>query len=361
MTERSFIPLAWRQLVVAVSILQAFTVAAADTYTPAFPNVEYANVNGTSLQLDLYLPSTLPPSAMPVVIWIHGGGWNSGLKYPCDAAPLTKAGYAVISPTYRFAPANPWPAQIYDCKAVVRWVRANASFYRLDTNRIAAWGFSAGGHLASMLGTTGGVSALEGNEGFTGVSSAVEAVIAWSGPSDLSTEGSQQLPDSIVQHNAPDSPEAQLLGCAVPTCPDKALAASPVAYASADDPPFLIMHGTHDTTVPPPQARELSDRLAAAGCVDVTLWYLPGAGHGGDPFTAAIPAVQNWLDRHFKSGYQSSAFTMADVCRAMEINSGFARSGATDVTRLATPAANRIDLPAVVRLARKVAGLSANP
>lgn len=350
-----------RRLLLSLVILAAVSVCAdAQTYTPAFSNIEYANVGGVSLKMDIYMP-TPPPVSMPVVVWIHGGAWNGGDKYPCDAAPLISAGYAVVSPNYRFCQAYKWPAQIYDCKSVIRWIRANASLYRLDGNHIAVWGISAGGHLAAMLGTTGNVAALEGTEGFTGTSSRVQAVVTWAAPTHLTTMGSQELPGSVMHHDTPDAPEALLLGCQVPTCPDLADAASPVTYASSDDPPFLIMHGTQDLYVPPLQAQELNNRLVAAGVVDSTLWYLPYGQHGGAAFTAQIPAVQNWLDRHLKTGFQANASTMADVCRSLGIAAGFNRSSPVDISRLANPAATRVDLAGVVRQARRVAGLSANP
>lgn len=340
--------------------LLAATGCRAQTYTPAFANVEYALVNSKSLQLDIYLPTPIPASA-PVVVWLHGGGWYSGVKYPCDAAALSAAGYAVVSPYYRLSTEAVWPAQIYDCKAVIRWVRANASFYHFDSNRIAVLGFSAGGHLAALLGTTGELAALEGSEGYTGYSSKVQAAISWSGPTDLTTEDSQKLSGSTADYTSATAAETRLLGCSVLTCPDKALAASPVSYASSDDPPFLLVHGAVDMTIPPLQSQELYNRLVQAGVVDSTLWFLPGIGHDGAALDATIPALQNWLDRHFKAGYQANAYTMVDLCRALRASAGLGRSSAADLTRMANPPSGKLDITAAARIARKVAGLSPNP
>lgn len=237
------------------------------------PDITYATVAGTDLKLDLYLPTTA--GAHPVVVYLTGGAWMIGSRkgYPVPlpwghittvAHELAQRGYAVASVDYRLSDKAQWPAQIHDVKAAVRWLRANASTYGLDPNRFAAWGDSAGGHLSAMLGVSGGVPELEGDEGNPGYSSRVQAVADWFGPADLTTMQAQTIPFG-QSHDGETAPEAKLLGCAIPACPEKARAASPVSYVSADSPPFLFQHGELDHLVPYGQSVELRDALNRAG------------------------------------------------------------------------------------------------
>ena len=141
-------------------------------------DLTYATVDGAALQLDLYLPDDYA-KPLPLVVWIHGGGWVSGQRSPCPIARLATRGYAVASISYRLAQGVAvFPAQLHDCKAAVRWLRTNAWRFGCDGERIGVWGASAGGHLAALLGTVQGDPALEGSEGVTGVSSRVQCVVA---------------------------------------------------------------------------------------------------------------------------------------------------------------------------------------
>ncbi len=144
----------------------------------------YERINGTVLTLDLYCPKKVSGS-LPVIVWIHGNGWSRGRKERCPAVTLVQDGYAAASIDYRLTTTAPFPAQIEDCKAAVRWLRANASTYHLDPDHIGVWGHSAGGHLAALLGTSGGVRELEGTGDNMSYSSRVQAVCDVSGPSDL--------------------------------------------------------------------------------------------------------------------------------------------------------------------------------
>ena len=153
----------------------------------ALRDIEYARVGNKSLKLDLYVPDGAGP--FPVIVWVHGGGWTSGDKALSASGPQvrqTARGYAVASINYRFSQEAKFPAQIEDCKAAVRWLRAHAAEHNLDPARIAVWGDSAGGHLASLMGASGGASDLEGDEGNLDYSSRVEAVVDWFGPSTCS-------------------------------------------------------------------------------------------------------------------------------------------------------------------------------
>lgn len=226
--------------------------------------------------LDLYLPNG-DDSAKPLVVWIHGGAWKMGDKRGGPIIPLLSAGYAVASINYRLVPEVRFPEQVFDCKAAVRFLRAHASEYHIDPERIGAFGASAGGHLAALLGTSGGVEALEGKEGNLNFSSRVQAVCDWNGVSDVST-AEQQL---RAIHGDPIAPEAipPFLGGTVQEVPQKAREASPVTYAGKGNPPFLIMHGNRDTTVPIAQSQELQEVLKSKG-VPVSFITVNGAKHG---------------------------------------------------------------------------------
>jgi acetyl esterase/lipase len=257
-------------------------------------DVEYARAGTKRLLLDLYVPEGAGP--FPVIVWIHGGAWLSGDKDDTPAVREVGRGYAVASINYRLSFEATYPAQIVDCKAAVRWLRANAGQYRLDPNRIGAWGSSAGGHLAALLGTSASVSDLEGSLGNEGFSSRVQAVVDWYGPTDLLKMNEQKLPCDLVNHDAAFSPESLLVGCAIQTCKDKTRRASPLTYITPDDPPFLIVHGTNDCLVSPQQSEILHNALQAAS-INSTLFYIQGAGHGGDAFDRA--EIQTLVDNFF--------------------------------------------------------------
>lgn len=280
----------------SLSALVFSALAAAQTLpAPDLANVVYGNAGGVALKLDVYYPNPRPAGALPLVVWIHGGGWRSGSKL--DARPALKllpAGYAVASFDYRLSQQAKWPAQIHDCKGAVRYLRANAASLGIDTGKIVAFGSSAGGHLASMLGTSGGIAALEGTVGGNpGFSSRVKAVADFYGPADLPTMGGS--------HDNAASAEGELLGCAIPGCLDKAREASPQTHVTADDAPFSLHHGTADGTVNYSQSVNFDAALRAAG-VPSKLWTYHGSGHGGPAFTSdsAIARVAEFFAEALK-------------------------------------------------------------
>jgi acetyl esterase/lipase len=242
--------------------------------------VPYAALPGARpLELDLYLPAARPA---PVVVFVHGGGWRVGSRhsagpaYPGTTAfeAVARAGVAVASVDHRLSGEALWPAQLHDVKAAVRWLRARAGELGVDPERVYAWGESAGGHLAALLGLTAGDPGLEGEVGVTGPSSAVAAVAAWYPPTDLPA-----LPGDLgTDPAAADSREAQLLGAPVATVPDRAAQASPVTHASPGAPPFLLLHGRADRLIPCVQSERLRDALQDAG-VPVGLTTYDGADH----------------------------------------------------------------------------------
>ena len=228
--------------------------------------------------LDVYVPAgSVEP--LPLVIWIHGGGWQNGSKATGGPAiSLLSQGFAVASINYRLSGDDVFPAQIEDCKAAIRFLRARAEDYNVDPRRFGVWGSSAGGHLVALLGTSGDVKDLEGAVGdFDEVTSRVQAVCDWFGPTDLLQMGGR--------HDDAESPESKLIGGPIQERKAEAARANPIAYVSPDDPPFLIMHGSSDPAVPFHQSELLEAALKKVG-VESTLVKLVGAGHGGPEFTS---------------------------------------------------------------------------
>ncbi|HAF16446.1 MAG TPA: hypothetical protein DHU55_15255 [Blastocatellia bacterium] len=257
----------------------------------------YKRVNGEVLTLDLYSPEKFS-GPLPVIVWIHGGGWSRGRKERSPAVALVHDGYAVASIDYRLSSVVPFPAQIEDCKAAVRWLRANASKYNLDPDHIGVWGHSAGGHLAALLGTSGGVRELEGDGDNMSYSSRVQAVCDVSGPSDLVRLYQEASQSSADKSGKVMSAVAGLVGGSAEQNQTKTIAASPIHYVSKDDPPFLIIHGENDSTVPVTQAKSFAAALKAAG-VETTLEIAPARGHGagGPRFRLMVKA---FFDKYLK-------------------------------------------------------------
>ena len=257
-----------------------------------YSNLEYSRPGGTPLLLDLYLPQR-NEGRLPVIVWIHGGGWRAGNKEGCHAIGMAPRGYAVASINYRLSQEAVFPAQIEDCKAAIRYLRAEADWYNLDRDHIGVWGASAGGHLAALVGAAGDARQLDGGGGNLKFSSRVQAVCDWFGPSDFS--------QFAAGTGAADGVVAQLLGGPVSEKSELAAMASPVTHVTKDDPPFLVMHGGKDNLVSLEQSRRLYDALKGAG-VEVTLRVLPGAGHGGPAFSSPeiLEEVAVFFDRHLK-------------------------------------------------------------
>jgi acetyl esterase/lipase len=255
--------------------------------------VEFARTGGPAgrpLLLDLYLPEPAEnvagtggagtrPGAReklrPAIVHFHGGGWRVGARSSLGPVTdgfgltpfevLAEAGFVVASADYRLSPEAHFPAQLHDAQAAVRWLRDHAADYRVDPNRIYAWGDSAGGHLASLVGLLGG-------------DSRVAAVAAWYSPTDLNRMGEQALPNAVARATDPGSREEQHIGAVLAEEPQKAAAASPVSFVTPGAPPFLLVHGTADRFVPAAQSETLAAELEKAGA-DVELLLLDGADH----------------------------------------------------------------------------------
>ena len=261
----------------------------------AYRDVVYVTDGHERQKLDLYVPDT--GKNLPLIIWVHGGAWRGGDKTHYVRMEYLKTGYAGASINYRLSQHAVFPAQIEDVKAAVRWLRANAETYRLDPNRFAAWGSSAGGHLVALLGTTGDVEEFEVGENLQ-VSSRIQAVVDYFGPTDFLQMDAQSLPDGLV-HDAPDSPESQLVGGPIQEYKDRVSRANPITYVSKDDSPFLIIHGDKDKLVPYQQSVLLKDALEEAG-VPVTFYRVEGGGHGWFRDSKVPELTKAFLEQHLK-------------------------------------------------------------
>lgn len=272
--------------------------------------LDIAYASGSSAQkLDIFLPDTMK-TQNPVVVWVHGGGWKSGDKTEFRNTnrlkELRKRGYVVVVINYRLSGEAKFPVQIYDVKAAIRWIRANAYMYKFNPDKIAVWGSSAGGHLSALTGTSGGVTELEdlsmGNESY---SSKVQAVVDWYGPTDLIKMDSMALAQgcSSSTHSAVNSPESELIGFQITARPDLVAKANPITYISADDPPFFIEHGLLDCTVAYGQSQLLHDKMIPVlGTQKVKIKFLANSGHGGGLFNDAATDAEaiDFLDLYLK-------------------------------------------------------------
>jgi acetyl esterase/lipase len=256
-------------------------------------NIPYVTDGHERNLLDLFVPENVD-GPLPLIIWIHGGGWQNGSKENC--LPLrqgyTQQGYAVASINYRLTSHAVFPAQVEDCKAAIRWLRAHAAENNIDPDRFGAWGSSAGGHLVALVGTSGDVSEFDVGEHLK-TSSRVQAVCDYYGPTDFTVFVTTPGYES---HAKVDSPEGKLVGGLVMENAEKAARLNPITYVSKDDPPFLIIHGDSDGTVPFNQSQLLYEAMKEAG-TSVHFHTIHGAGHGGPGFTT--PVVQTMVQKFF--------------------------------------------------------------
>jgi acetyl esterase/lipase len=266
-------------------------------------DLQYAEVGGQALTLDLYQPAEPHP---PLLVWLHGGHWEVGSKDRMPLGALVERGYAIASVDFRPASQAPFPGQVQEIKAALRYLRARAPDYGYDATRIGLLGVSSGGHLAALVGTTNGYADLEGKLGeHVGVSSEVQAIVSYCGASDLLTILAQSTPYGLGIRE----PALKTLLGALPN-DNEALArlASPVFQVDAHDPPLLLLHGDQDPQMPINQAHELQGAYERAG-LDAKLIVLHGAGHGGAAFYDAerTNLVAAFLDEHLRRNLASNA------------------------------------------------------
>ena len=293
-----------RTALVAVSLAHAAESAVRVTKDIAFLSPDRAE------KLDLYLPADPPAGKLsPALVWIHGGGWSGGTKNEarakniCDT--LADAGYVAISIDYKLGDGA-WPTNLHDCKNAVRFLRANAAKYRIDSDRIAVAGGSAGGHLALMVALTAGKKDLEPGAPYPGGSSAVRCVVNFYGITDLLTRqqtdtkgnptATRKLMGNSLKYFGADSAEADILRVA-----------SPVTHVTKNSPPMLTLHGRADATVDYPQAEELA-RVAKERGASHELLLLDDVGHTFDlqtwskkPLPTDLrPVMLAFLAKHMK-------------------------------------------------------------
>ena len=265
-------------------------------------NLEYSKVGNNSLLLDLYFPDTYlleNTSALPVIIYVHGGGWRKGDKRECPAKELATEllteGYVIACIDYRLSGQAKFPAQIQDVKAAVRWLRANAIKYNLNPDQFGAWGISAGGHLVSLLGTSGNITEFESGDNLE-YSSQVQAVVDWFGSVD---------PLKIIGLNEVHTEYYEAVGELLGTSKleqysiEKVNTINPITYITADDPPFLIMHGDQDKTVPFNQSLIFYQALIK-NKINSTLYEAKGEGHSLDD-PKYIKMMVSFFDLHLKN------------------------------------------------------------
>jgi acetyl esterase/lipase len=272
-------------------------------------DVAYAT-QSPAQKMDIYLPD-IGDGPFSVIVTIHGGAWMFGDKGDIKNVHFLeglKRNFAVVCVNYRLSGEAQFPKQIYDCKAAVRFLRANAEKYHLDVERIAAWGASAGAHLAALLGTSRKVRKLEDfTMGNPDASSAVHAVVDWYGPTESFIKMDEQLIASGMgepNHSFSDSPESQLLGQTITEVPDLVRFASPMTYIKATMPPFLIQHGLKDSIVPVQQSLNFAAEIEkATDSKRVTLEILNDADHGDALFETPknVVRVLDFLEHQLKT------------------------------------------------------------
>lgn len=257
-----------------LATLLLVTAAFADTQT----DIEYARVSDLSLKLDLHRPAAANP---PLIVYVHGGAWRAGSKKDVPIDKLLDHGFAIASVDYRLSTQAPFPAQIHDIKAAVRFLRAKSSLYQINTRRIAIIGSSAGGHLAALVGVTNGHRELEGKVGdCLDQSSDVQCIVSLYGASNLQAILAQSTEFGLKMR----VPALQLLLGGQPSeKPDLAKLASPVAHLDKNDPPLLLIHGDADPQMPPEQSAEFA-KACQLMKLQVRHLTLPGSKHGGPEF-----------------------------------------------------------------------------
>ena len=284
------------QRVLAV-LLSFLTGAIASAKGKDLRDIPFAVVGDTTLKLDLYLPASGAPAGL--IVWVHGGAWRAGSRSDVDLKPMVDRGWAIASVDYRLSPIARFPAQIYDIKAAIRFLRAHAKDYGYPAERFVISGSSAGGHLAALVGVSNGETELEGSEGeFTKESSSVQAIVDLYGASNLTTILAQSTPHGIeVRKPALDL----LLGGQPDVQRDLARLASPVFHVDASDPPLLLLHGDQDPQMPINQSHELQGAYEKAG-LKVEFKVLHGSGHGGQAFTddTRLAAIDAFLRTCFR-------------------------------------------------------------
>ena len=269
-------------------------VAEFDGSVESYPDLVYSVLPGyRPLRLDLYKPKRPPANAagFPLVLYIHGGGWQSGhtrhsgafANWPAVLAQLSSKGYVVVSVDYRLSSEARFPAALQDVKTAIRWLRSKSTDFAIDRSKTVVWGGSAGGQLAALAATSCGVEELapkfvkdgkpDPTSPLASQSDCVQGLVAWYGVFDFAAQPlANQRPESA------GSPVGKYLGCNPAQCGATASLASPIAHVEARDPPALLIHGEIDKVVPVAQSKAFHAALQARN-VPVDLMIIPGVDH----------------------------------------------------------------------------------
>ena len=270
----------------------AFSQTLREEDITVWKDIVYTVANGHELKLDIAVPNCLKSPA-PAIVDIPGGAWRVIRKSSEDALFYATYGFIGVSITHRTSDIAPFPAAVHDCKTVIRWLRAHAEEYHIDPDKIGVTGFSSGGHLAVLLGTSGGDSYLEGHGGHEGYSSRVQAVVDHFGPTDFLKMNVTDLADRSDVFS-PDSAPSLFLGGPIREKADLARLANPIIYIDAEDPPVLIGHGEKDAMVVVNQSEILYEALKKAG-VPTEFIRVKNATHLYRPYqwdVEVIPSVE---------------------------------------------------------------------
>lgn len=279
----------------ALTLFLPLAISPADAAVTA--DVPYATVDGEPLRLDLYQPDT--GAKGPLLVFVHGGAWEAGSKAGMPLTALVERGYSIASIDFRPASKAPFPGQVHDIKAAIRFLRAQAPRFGYDASRIGILGVSSGGHLAAAVGTSNGEPELEGALGeHRTESSDVQAIVSYFGASNLTTILAQSTPFGV---GIREPALKRLLGALPKDAEAVARAASPVFHVDARDPPLLLLHGDQDPQMPINQSHELEGAYERHGH-SVDFIVVHGAAHGGDAFFAPdnIERVAAFLDTHLR-------------------------------------------------------------
>lgn len=295
-----------RRLVAAVAATLAATSTMAGTAQPAvaaevrgvevITNIAYTNpVPATTIGnlLDLYIPRVPGQRELPLVIWTSGSAWfsdNGKAGAEAIADEFNPRGYVVAGVSVRSSSQVKSPGQLFDIRAAIRWLRSHAEDYDIDPDRIAIMGNSSGGWVSAIAATTSDIRHLDGEPDVAGVSSAVQAAVPFFPPTAFLQMDTQTLEQKetydlaflpVIVHDDPFSPESNLIGCPIQTCPQATEAANPITYVNGREPPIHVFHGTFDPLLPPGQSQALYEALKAAGD-RASFTLVDGAGHSVD-------------------------------------------------------------------------------
>jgi acetyl esterase/lipase len=293
-----------------LGVLLALACASDGKAAKSTRDVSFSKVDGAPLLLDMYLPEG-GAKPLGLVVWVHGGAWRAGSRAAPDLLGLTARGWALASVDYRLSTVAKFPAQIFDIKAALRYLRAHGAEYGIAGVPFVIAGSSAGGHLAALVGVSNRERELEGvaeDDASAQASSDVQAIVSLYGASDLTSILAQSSPHGLSVR----VPALELLlGGQPDQLPELARLASPVFHVDASDPPLLLLHGDQDDQMPIEQSRQLEAAYQKLG-LPVQLEVLNGSGHGAAAFTdsARLELIDRFLRAHVLGAAKAPAVSV---------------------------------------------------